>query len=147
MRNMLPPRLFVGAIVLMLVAHLLVPVRALLAFPWSMTGLLPMLAGLYLNIAADRQFKEAQTTVKPFEESTRLMTDGVFAFSRNPMYLGMALALIGLALLLGSLTPWFIALLFVVVVDRRFIVMEEKMLAASFGDQFEGYRQSVRRWI
>lgn len=49
---------------------------------------------------------QAGTTVKPFQESTALITDGVFRLSRNPMYLGFVLVLTGIATLLGSLTPW-----------------------------------------
>lgn len=65
----------------------------------------PLIFGVALNISADRMFKQHKTTVKPFEESTSLVTDGVFRFSRNPMYLGMVLILSGVVLLAGSTTP------------------------------------------
>lgn len=65
----------------------------------------PLIFGVALNISADRMFEQHKTTVKPFEESTALVTDGVFRFSRNPMYLGMVLILSGVVLLAGSTTP------------------------------------------
>jgi protein-S-isoprenylcysteine O-methyltransferase Ste14 len=59
--------------------------------PWRFAGVLPIAAGIALNVAAARQFKPRNTTVTPFQESSALMTDGVLRWSRNPMYLGMVL--------------------------------------------------------
>ncbi len=96
---------------------------------------------------ADQKFKKHGTTVKPFEVSTALVTDGVFSISRHPMYLGMTLILLGIGVLLGSATPFAVVPVFTVLIDRIFIVQEEKMLEDTFGDQFRQYRKQVRRWI
>ncbi len=103
--------------------------------------------GIVLNALADQTFKKHETTVKPFEESTALVTGGVFNISRNPMYLGMTLILLGTGVLLGSVIPFAIVPVFAVLLDRIFIVEEEKMLEDTFGDQFRQYRNQVRRWI
>jgi len=124
-----------------------VPIARLFDFPWNLFGILFLAAGLVLNIRADSHFKSAETTVKPFQESNALVTSGVFKFSRNPMYVGMALALAGIAILLGTLSPWPIVVIFVVVLDQVFIRKEEVMLSKTFGEDFEQYRQRVRRWI
>jgi protein-S-isoprenylcysteine O-methyltransferase Ste14 len=100
-----------------------------------------------LNLAADRAFKRHRTTVKPFEVPTSLMTEGVFALSRNPMYLGMVLVLFGLALFLGTLTPFLICIGFGVLLDYRFIRAEERMLADQFAAEWRSYSARVRRWI
>jgi protein-S-isoprenylcysteine O-methyltransferase Ste14 len=63
------------------------------------------------------------------------------------MYLGFVLVLIGIAVLLGSLTPWFIVPLFAVLMDRVFISVEEQMLQARFGQAWSEYKAQVRRWI
>jgi protein-S-isoprenylcysteine O-methyltransferase Ste14 len=63
------------------------------------------------------------------------------------MYLGMTLILLGIAALLGSTTPFVVVPVFTVLLDRIFIVQEEQMLEATFGDQFRQYRKKVRRWI
>jgi protein-S-isoprenylcysteine O-methyltransferase Ste14 len=85
--------------------------------------------------------------VKPFEESKALITTGVFAISRNPMYLGMTLILFGLGLLLGSLTPFLVVSALPVLLGRLFIFPEEQMLDDTFGAQFQEYRKRVRRWM
>jgi protein-S-isoprenylcysteine O-methyltransferase Ste14 len=85
--------------------------------------------------------------VKPFEPSTSLVMAGPFAFSRNPMYLGMALVLAGIATALGSTTPWIVTPLFMWQVTRCFIVPEEHKLQATFGSRYLEYKAKVRRWL
>lgn len=143
----MPPTYFLTALVLAVALHFLFPLYRLLNFPWTLEGLLPLAIGIMLNLAADKAFKQHDTTVKPFEESKMLVTRGVFAVSRNPMYLGMALILLGIALFLGSASPFLVVIALVIVFDRMFIAPEEKMLEETFGDKFDEYRARVRRWI
>jgi protein-S-isoprenylcysteine O-methyltransferase Ste14 len=84
-------------------------------------------------IIADKAFHQAQTTVKPFEESTALLTTGVFRITRNPIYPGYLLILLGVALIVGSVTPYAVLLVFAVLMDRVFIRVEEQMLEERFG--------------
>jgi protein-S-isoprenylcysteine O-methyltransferase Ste14 len=63
------------------------------------------------------------------------------------MYLGMVLIVAGVAILLGSVTPWIAVAVLAVLLDRVFIAREEKMLAGTFGAAFEDYRARVRRWL
>ena len=143
----MPPAYFFVAIVLMAVLHFLFPLRQLVSFPWRMVGLAPLAAGVALNLWADCTFKRLGTTVKPFEESKILTTEGAFRISRNPMYLGMVFILAGIAFLMGSATPWIIVPLLAVLLDRRFIMPEQRMLEEKFGDEYRDYRRRVRRWI
>jgi protein-S-isoprenylcysteine O-methyltransferase Ste14 len=92
----------------MIVLAVFAPGATLITWPWRWIGLLPIAAGIALNILADLALKRHQTTVKPFEPSTAIVTGGVFGLSRNPMYLGMALGLVDAACLLGALTPWLV---------------------------------------
>jgi protein-S-isoprenylcysteine O-methyltransferase Ste14 len=110
-------------------------------------GLIPAITGAILNLLADRAFKIKKTTVKPFEESTTLITTGVFKISRNPMYLGMALILIGICIFLGSVTPYIIVVLFIVLMHNFFINVEEEMLAKTFGDLWLQYKKETRSWF
>ena len=95
----------------------------------------------------DREFKINNTTVKPFEKSSILITSSVFKISRNPMYLGMVLVLIGISIFLGSVTPYIVVILFTVLINVLFIKTEEKMLAETFGDDWKEYKKKTRRWI
>jgi protein-S-isoprenylcysteine O-methyltransferase Ste14 len=110
-------------------------------------GLLPLILGIAINVIADNLFHQVKTTVRPFEESSVLVTSGPFRWSRNPMYLGFVLILTGIGILLGSLTPFAIVLAFAVLIDRRFIQVEEHMLAAEFGAVWQAYIERTRRWL
>lgn len=94
-------------------------------------------------------FRRARTTVNPLkpETSAALVTGGVYSFTRNPMYLGMLLALIGWAAYLSSAWSLLGPALFVSYIARFQIVPEEKALDRLFGASFAEYRQRVRRWI
>lgn len=129
------------------VFHFLVPILHFISFPGSLLGLVPVLIGSTLNLLADRVFKTHDTTVKPFERPSHLMTGGVFAISRHPMYLGMVLILGGFAVLLGTFTPFIVVLAFAALLDLRFVRVEELMLAETFSDEWQLYRRRVRRWL
>jgi protein-S-isoprenylcysteine O-methyltransferase Ste14 len=75
------------------------------------------------------------------------VTDGVFRVSRNPMYLGLVLLLIGWAVWLGSASPWLVPPLFVIVLTVVQIIPEERVLHRLFGEQYVSYQRSVARWI
>lgn len=143
----LPPTYFLASLCLMLGLHFLAPVAQAPPSPWRLSGLIAVAVGLWLNVAADRAFKAHDTTVKPFELSQVLVTDGVFRFTRNPMYLGMVLILIGVAVSLGTLSPFLACAAFAALLHFRFILVEERMLAATFGPRWEAYRKRTRRWI
>ena len=102
---------------------------------------------LALDTSAMRRFIRRGTPVNPARAARALVTDGPYRFTRNPMYLGMACAYAGAALAAGAL--WSLAVLpaVLLVVDRVIIAREERHLVARFGDQYERYRRSVRRWI
>jgi protein-S-isoprenylcysteine O-methyltransferase Ste14 len=147
MNRILPPVYFLAAVVLAILLHYLLPLYQLLALPWRLLGVLPLVIGIVLNLLADQAFKKHATTVKPLERSRVLVTAGVFAVSRNPMYLGMTLIVLGIAVLLGSAAPLLVAVALFVLLDRVFILAEERLLEDTFRDQFRQYRQRVRRWV
>ena len=94
-------------------------------------------------------FRKARTTVNPFtpDDSSELVTGGVYRFSRNPMYLALLLLLLALGLLLSNLYSLALALLFVPYMNRFQIRPEERAMEKVFGEAFECYRKKVRRWV
>jgi protein-S-isoprenylcysteine O-methyltransferase Ste14 len=146
-RGPLPPTYFALALVLMAGMHVALPGARLVTGPWRLAGLVPIVAGAALNLVADRAFKDRATTVKPFETSSALITDGAFRWTRNPMYLGMVLALAGLAVLAGTLSPWVVVAAFGLAMEVAFVRPEERALEATFGDAFRAYRARTRRWL
>ena len=146
-RKIIPPVYLLLSIAVMVSLHFLFPGVTDLVFPWPLLGVIPLALGIGINLVADRSFKQHNTAVKPLEKSTALVTHGVFRVSRNPMYLGIVLILLGIALFLGSLTPYLVVFLFAIFIDIVFIRFEEKKLEETFGEAWLEYKKSVRRWI
>lgn len=146
-RRVLPPTYLLLAIVVMGALHLLVPWLQVVAFPWTMFGLVPLAVGLVLNLVADANLKKHGTTVKPFEESSALVTTGAYRISRHPMYLGFTLILVGIAVVMGTAVPFVVVAVFVVHMETAFVRVEENMMEARFGDEWRRYKARVRRWI
>jgi protein-S-isoprenylcysteine O-methyltransferase Ste14 len=115
--------------------------------PWSWIGALPMLAGLAIAWVAVGGFRRAGTPALPFRPSTALVTDGLYRFTRNPMYVGMVLFLLGLALVLGSLGALLPVPLYALVIQKRFIEAEEAFLERLFGEEYRAYQRRTRRWF
>jgi protein-S-isoprenylcysteine O-methyltransferase Ste14 len=110
-------------------------------------GSVLIVAGLLLLVFAGGLFKRAGTEMIPFRDVSALVTDGVYRFSRNPMYLGMALVLLGTACTTGVASGLLVTPAFMTVIEWRFIRPEEAMLRRVFGEDFEAYCSRVRRWI
>ncbi|MGD8985256.1 MAG: isoprenylcysteine carboxylmethyltransferase family protein [Desulfobacteraceae bacterium] len=142
-----PPVYLFLSIAIILLLHFLLPGTRVLPFPWNLLGIIPLVLGIVMNLVADRSFKKNETTVKPLEESTALVTDGVFRFSRHPMYLGFVLILLGIASLMGSLTPFVIVFGFAIFMHIVFMAFEEKKLEETFGEVWLEYKKKVRQWI
>ena len=106
-----------------------------------------MLIGVVIAVQASRQFAAADTNIVPLTRSTTLVTDGVFARSRNPMYLGMVLFLGGLALMMDNPWAWVVVLAFWIIIRLAFIRREEILMQATFGEAYDTYRSKVRRWL
>ena len=104
-------------------------------------------AGFALMALAAFAMLRHRTTIVPHRDPQALVTDGVFSFSRNPIYLGDALVLAGVILRLDAVLALPLIPLFVWVLRRRFIDPEEARLRAAFGDEFDAYTQRTRRWL
>jgi protein-S-isoprenylcysteine O-methyltransferase Ste14 len=107
------------------------------------------LIGLGIEIAAGWAFRRARTTVNPLrpQNAARLVTGGPNRFSRNPMYLSLALLLLAWALWLGHIAALALWPLFPLFVTRFQILPEERALAARFGAEYAAYCAKVRRWL
>jgi protein-S-isoprenylcysteine O-methyltransferase Ste14 len=133
--------------VAMVPLHYFIPILKITPYPWNLTGIVLLIIGVCLNLVADAAFKRERTTVKPFEKSTALIVSGVFTLSRHPMYLGMILILLGIAILMGTLSPLIIVALFGILMELVFVETEERMLVEQFGERWLAYRNNVRKWI
>ncbi len=146
-RGPLPPVYFLAALLVAIGLHRWLPIVTILPAPWNQFGVLPLVLGLGAVLVSATAFHKAGTAIKPFEDSSVLVTHGFYRYTRNPMYLGMLLTLGGIAMLLGSLSPFFTLPPLAYILTRRFIVREEAMLEARFGDEYRRFRERVRRWL
>jgi len=146
-RQLQPPTVFYPLLILLVVAHLLLPVAIVIRPPYSYMGITPMAFGIAMNIWADQLFKRHGTPVKSHVRPTSLVTSGPFRISQHPMYLGMAAILFGMAVLLGSAMTFIFPLAFLAIIEIRFIPQEEGNMSERFGHRYEEYRNRVRRWI
>jgi protein-S-isoprenylcysteine O-methyltransferase Ste14 len=146
-KGLMPPGYLLLALILMLAGDWLLAGPQLISGSARPLGSLPLVLGLGMNLAADRAMKQVQTPVNPFATTSTLITWGIFGLSRNPMYLGSILILLGVWLMLGSLTPILFPLLFALIMRRTFISQEETKLSREFQDDWLSYTAKTRRWI
>lgn len=135
--------------VLMWSLHRLVPGVQLTPVPLRHLGWLVVLAGALTSVTAMLQFRRARTTLNPLDpaSASALVTTGIFGHSRNPMYLGLLVVLAGWAIVLGSAVPWLVLPLYVLVITRLQIEVEEQALEGLFGNDYREYCARVGRWL
>ena len=139
-----PPRI---AMVLMGAAaafHIIVPFTTLPS--WRLTAILTGTAGLAIMLRAWWLFRKAGTAICPTDQATKLITGDIFATTRNPMYLGIIMMMLGIALYSGSAPFYAAALLNFLVLNGIFCPYEERRLSRSFS-AYDAYASRVRRWI
>ena len=110
-------------------------------------GIVLIVAGLAVARAGARAVWKANSSIIPIRPTTAIVSDGPYALTRNPMYLGMVFIYIGVAFLMHS--AWALILLPLVIVAMNWLVIakEEKYLAGKFGESYLAYKNRVRRWI
>lgn len=108
-----------------------------------------VVAGMGISIAGVVSFRQARTTVNPTkpDSTSALVSTGIYSVTRNPMYLGFLLVLIGWAAFLSNVWALVGALVFVLYMNRFQIIPEERALSAMFGAEFSAYKTKVRRWL
>lgn len=119
-------------------------------FPlFNALSILSLGSGLLLIFLAVNSFKKSQTTINPLQPdlASSLVTDGVFKYSRNPMYLGMLFILIFISLRFNLIGGSLVALGFVIYITKYQIVPEEIAMVKLFNDKFIAYKSRVRRWL
>jgi len=147
MKRFLPPTHFFTYLLISVLLNFILPIKQIIFYPYNLLGIILIFAGSVLNLWADRIFKDQQTTVKPDQKPSSLIDYGPFKISRNPMYLGMAMILIGTGIILGSILSFSGSVFFILAMEFYFIPDEERLMKEAFGSVFENYKTKVRRWI
>jgi protein-S-isoprenylcysteine O-methyltransferase Ste14 len=142
-----PPLLFVVPLLAAFLADKFAPTGFVHGPVRWIVGSLLVLAGLALNIVGFLTQRRAGTDPIPFRPTTRIVSHGLYRFSRNPMYIGFGLWTLGIALLANSVWMLLAVPIGLVLTDRFVIAKEEKYLERKFGDEYLSYKRRVRRWL
>lgn len=146
-RIIYPPIWLVIGLVLTFASNEYFPGPRFTSGVWQFVGGVIIVAGLILLVIANGLFTRAKTGVIPFRNVSALVTEGIYQYTRNPMYLGMVAVLLGCALTVGATVALFIAPIFAVIIEFRFIRPEEDMLRGIFPQEYPAYCERVRRWL
>ena len=138
---------FLILLVLSVLLNFVFPVVVFLSPPSTYSGYLIIGFGLVLALWSRSLFLKNTTTLQLSEEPTSLLTSGPFCISRNPIYLGMASILLGVAVVQGTLVALAFPVIFVTLIEFFIIPGEERKLEKIFGEPYREYKKSVRRWI
>ncbi|MEO7602890.1 MAG: isoprenylcysteine carboxylmethyltransferase family protein [Sphingomicrobium sp.] len=144
-----PPLIYLGLVAMGPLLDRLLGLAPLnIARPVQIVMVVTLVAGgLAIVLAAMRRFARAGTRVEPWAPSSAIVSDGIYRFTRNPMYVGMALVMLGLGLIIGSPMSLAMVAVALLIVDRFVIRREEAYLEAKFGADYLDYRRRVRRWL
>jgi len=145
-----PPIAFLGTLVAGWLIGKLMGQPGIPLHGWGLVrnlGWFALVAGFAIMLTAAGLFRKAGTETRPWKTSSALITEGVYRWTRNPMYLGMALIYGGAALVLNSLVALLFLIPLIYVIQREVIEREEAYMAARFGDAYRAYKDQVRRWL
>ncbi|MBG7602416.1 MAG: isoprenylcysteine carboxylmethyltransferase family protein [Gammaproteobacteria bacterium] len=149
MPKIFPPLIAAIIAVCMWLLQRYLPVMELMPVEWRGVGLLFVAIALVIDLWSLFLFIRARTTFHPLklDDTSSLVTSGMYRFTRNPMYLGLLLLLTGVAIWLGGLTPFLMLPLFVWIISNHQIIHEERILEEKFEQHYLEYKQKVRRWL
>jgi protein-S-isoprenylcysteine O-methyltransferase Ste14 len=147
----LPPLIPLAALLLGLLLDWLVPgyfLRVFLSFDERLfLGGVLFIVGLVLIVTGGHYFSLAKTNIPPYKPALHLVTDGIYAWIRNPMYVGFGFITAGLAVAFGSDWTFVLMIPAAIVLHRGVVLREERYLEAKFGDDYRRYKAEVRRWL
>jgi protein-S-isoprenylcysteine O-methyltransferase Ste14 len=125
------------------------PVAQLIESPWNRVGIAIIIIAGSSDLWSLLLFFKKHTTPNPMkpQNTTGIVTSGLYKFSRNPMYVGLLIILTGYAIWLGSVTPFLLLPLFYWLITQMQIKPEERILQQKFGQEYLDYKNTVRRWL
>jgi len=142
----IPPVYFVSSMAMSILFSIVFPSMNFVKNPYNLFGLVFCATGGIIVLFAKPLFSKHKTT-HGFTESTAIISEGIFAHSRNPLYLGMICTASGVSILSTNVLSLFPALSLWAIIQYKFIPFEEQKMEKEFGENYLEYKRKVRRWI
>ena len=139
-----PPVILLCGLIAQVVLYFTFPILVNLSI---LFGILILIIGISLVYISLRKLSKMKTTFIPDGKPEKLVKDGPFRFSRNPIYLGMLLILVGVSISLQSFSSLMISIVFGLIINFTWIKHEEKKLEDIFDSEWEEYSKRTRRWL
>jgi protein-S-isoprenylcysteine O-methyltransferase Ste14 len=146
-KRITPPQVLYPLLLVFIILHFIFPIIQIIHFPFTLSGIILIIIGLAINGQGIILLRKNKTTLKPHEKPSSLIVKGPFRYSRNPIYLGGLILVLGIVVLLGSLIAFVLPILVFLIMEFHFIPIEEKKLEESFEKEYRDYKERVRRWI
>ena len=143
----IPPLILLFVLIIQLLIYNYASFQVIDIFFINWVGYVFIATSLLMLISSLLEFRKQKTTVIVFKKSTTLITIKLYALTRNPMYMGMFIILLGIGLLSGNIGSIITAFLFIPIMNYRIIKHEENMLENEFQNEYNLYKKKVRRWI
>lgn len=144
---LLPPFVMLFTIMIMILLNQYIPLVRFWETHACWIGIPMIILGLVIAQWHARLFKKLGTNLNTFRDPDILTTEGLFRFSRNPMYLGFLIILAGTWVVLGSAAPLLALLGFILLTNYWYIPIEERAMLGKFGENYLNYQSKVRRWL
>mgnify|MGYP001588094854 CR=1 FL=1 len=141
-----PPYIAITLLFLSWLASYMLPQFNVVDKPYNKIGIAILVAGLSLTFWSFYMFKKNKTPIMPGKKPAFVVVEGPYRFTRNPMYLGVSIALFGAAFYFGNLLSFLSPVIFFLAVNYYFVPFEEKLLEELFGKGYLNYKKQVRRW-
>ena len=145
--KLLPSVYFYSLLIIFFILHAIIPIIQVVNAPHRYVGIGVIILGAIINLMGNQSFYRAGVLESSVEVQSELVTTGFYRFSRNPMYLGGIIILLGESILLGSIITFAAPVLFFLAVSMIVIPKEEKDLETKFGEEYLKYKKTVRRWV
>jgi protein-S-isoprenylcysteine O-methyltransferase Ste14 len=143
---LIPPSLVMMSVILILLFYFFQPDYNVIPFPFNLAGLVVSYIGFTIMGKAREMFTAHKTSLGK-EQPTWLIREGIFQKTRNPMYIGMFLLLLGIGICFRNIFSMLVPFVFLLIIMVHHVPIEEKELQNSFGDAYLEYKRQVKRWM
>lgn len=142
-----PPLLFLGTFAVSLLLRFLFPTPLLPTTTALLIGLPVALAGVVLLLLGFREMLQHKTTINPGGITTTIVSQGIYRYTRNPMYIALTVVYVGVSIATNAWWGFLLIIPLLLLVQKGIIEREESYLTRKFGDEYLNYKANVRRWV